>query len=66
LLGAAFDAAEADKAEELIDEVEAEGPAAWQLSSLLFNLETSVGQVADDDTRARLQVVLDRLKSLSH
>jgi hypothetical protein len=66
LLGAAFDAADADKAEELVDEVETEGPAAWQLSSLLVNLETSVGQVADDNTRARLQVVLDRLKSLTH
>lgn len=66
LLGAAFDAADADKAEELVDEVEAEGPAAWQLSSLLVNLETSVGQVADDDTRARLQVVLGRLMSLTH
>ena len=66
LLGAAFDAADADKAEELVDEVEAEGPAVWQLSSLLVNLETSVGQLADDDTRARLQVVLDSLKSLTH
>lgn len=67
LLGAAFDAADADKAEALADEVESDGPAAWQLSSLLVNLETSVGQVAaaDDDTRARLQAVLDRLKALA-
>ena len=64
LLGAAFDAADADRAEELADEVEAEGPAAWQLSSLMVNLNTSVGQVADADTRARLQTVLDRLKTM--
>jgi hypothetical protein len=65
LLGAAFDAADADKAEELADEVEAEGPAAWQLSSLLVTLDNSVGHVADADTRARLRAVLDRLNTMA-
>jgi len=63
LLGAAFDAADVDKAEELADEVEADGPAAWQLSSLLVNLGTSVAQVVEAATQARLQSVLQRLKS---
>jgi len=65
LLGAAFDAADADKAEELVDEVEAEGPARWQLDSVLGNLATSIAQVADADAQARLQAVLDRLKTLA-
>jgi tetratricopeptide (TPR) repeat protein len=65
LLGAAFDAADVDKAEELVDEVEAEGPADWQLDSVLVNLETSAGHVADADVKARLQAVLDRLKLLT-
>ena len=65
LLATAFDAADAIKAEELVDEVEAEGAAAWQLSSLIHNLETSVIHVVDADTRARLQAVLDRLRLLA-
>ena len=65
LLVAAFDAADADKAEELANDVEDEGPAAWQLSSLLVNLETSVAQVADADARARLMAVFDRFKLMA-
>lgn len=64
LLCAAFDAADADEAEELVDAVEAEGPAAWQLSSVLANLKTSVAHVVDAGQRERLQFVVDRLEVL--
>ena len=62
LLVAAFDAGDADKAEELADEVESEGAAKWQLDSVLGVLESSLQHVADAETRARLTAVVDRLK----
>jgi hypothetical protein len=62
LLGAAFDAGDADKAEELADEVIAEGPARWKLDTTLDALETSANHVKDDAARARLQAVVARLK----
>jgi tetratricopeptide (TPR) repeat protein len=65
LLGAAFDASDADKAEELADEVEAEGAARWQLDSTLGALQSSLVLVADAEQQARLQAVYDRLKPLS-
>jgi hypothetical protein len=62
LLGAAFDAGDADKAEELADEVIAEGPARWKLDTTLDALETSANHVKDDAARTRLQAVVARLK----
>lgn len=62
LLGAAFDAGDADMAEALAEEVRAEGAARWQLHSILGDLETSAGQVADVARRARLAAVLTDLK----
>lgn len=62
LLVAAFDAADADKADELADQVADEGPARWQLDSVLSNLATSVAQVVDAETRDRLAEVINRLK----
>ena len=61
LLVAAFDAADADKAEELADQVADEGPARWQLDSVLGNLATSLAQVADMEVRERLADVISRL-----
>ncbi len=65
LLGAAFDASDADKAEELADEVESEGAARWKLDSVLGALEASLALVTDADVRERLQAVVDRLKPLA-
>ena len=42
LLAGAFDLRDADKAEELCDEVAEEGPALWQIDSIVHDLETSV------------------------
>jgi hypothetical protein len=65
LLGAAFDAGDADKAEELAEEVKDEGAARWQLDSLLGALQSSVALVADTELRERLQSVVDRLKTVT-
>jgi hypothetical protein len=62
LLGAAFDAGDPDKAEELAAEVASEGPASWKLESILEGLEASVAQVDDKDRRDRLQAILEMLK----
>jgi hypothetical protein len=42
LLGAAFDAGDADKAEELATEVLAEGAARWKLATTMSDLESTV------------------------
>ena len=58
LLGTAFDAGDADKAEDLSAEVIAEGAARWKLDSLMEDLEASVAQVEDKDRRDRLAAIL--------
>ena len=60
---AAFDLGEPDKAEELADDVMAEGPPAWKVDSLLGDLEASVLQVSDAAKRDRLFAVIDRIKA---
>jgi tetratricopeptide (TPR) repeat protein len=52
LLGAAFDAGDADKAEELVDDVIAEGPTRWKLETTLRDLEVSANHIKDDEQRA--------------
>ena len=63
LLAAAFDLGEPDKAEELADDVVAEGQAAWKVNSVMGDLEASVLQVSDSAKRARLFSVIDRIKT---
>jgi hypothetical protein len=63
LLGAAFDAGDADKAEELAAEVLAEGAARWKLATTLSDLESTVLLVQDPDTKNRLTTVLEILKT---
>jgi hypothetical protein len=65
LLGAAFDAGDADKAEELAAEVAGEGAARWKLEATLADLEASVAQVEDKDRKDRLASILGDLKRLS-
>jgi hypothetical protein len=62
LLGAAFDAADADKAEELADEVETEDPVRWKLQSTLDDAIVSANNVAVDADRARLLAIIARLR----
>jgi MAP3K TRAFs-binding domain len=63
LLAGAFDLGDADKAEELCDEVADEGPALWQIDSIVHDLEGSAAQVEDEDRRKRLSAVISRLKA---
>src|SRR5262249_59207518 len=63
LLGAAFDAGDADKAEELVDEVLAEGAARWKLATTMSDLESTVLLVQDPVTKNRLKTVLETLKT---
>lgn len=64
LLGAAFDAGDAREAGELADAIEQEGPAAWKLSTTLSDLERSLEQQSDAETRAALVPIYERLKRL--
>jgi hypothetical protein len=63
LLAAAFDLGDPDKAEEMADDVIAEGQAAWKVQSVLGDLEASVLHVTDVAKRARLSAVIDRIKA---
>jgi tetratricopeptide (TPR) repeat protein len=62
LLIAAFGLGDPDKAEELVDDVIAEGQAAWKVNSVLGDLEAGVSHVSDGAKRARLASVIDRIK----
>jgi tetratricopeptide (TPR) repeat protein len=62
LLGAAFDAGDAGKAEELAEEVRDEGAARWKLDSLMQDLQASIAHVEDDERRDRLGAVLAELR----
>jgi len=64
LLGAAFDAGDADKAEALFLEVAAEGAARWKLETTLDSLEHSLMHVADPACRARLEKVIVDLRAV--
>lgn len=63
LLGAAFDAGDADKAEALALDVAAKGAARWKLETTLKSLEASLTHVADPARRARLEKVIVDLRA---
>jgi len=63
LLAAAFDLGDPDKADELADDVAAEGQAMWKVSSVLRDLEASVLHASDAAKRARLATVIDRMRT---
>lgn len=62
LLVAAFDAGDADKAEQLADELEVEGAAKWQLKAVLESLERSLRYAKDEASKARLADTVNRLR----
>jgi tetratricopeptide (TPR) repeat protein len=64
LLGAAFDAGDADEAENLLDQVKDEGPVGWQLEASVEDLKLSADQCLDSAGNARLRAVLDQLIDL--
>lgn len=63
-LGAAFDAADVDAAEELYLEILQEDPAAWKLESTLDDCERSLRYATDEAKHAALSDVLKRLRKL--
>jgi tetratricopeptide (TPR) repeat protein len=68
LLGAAFDAGDADQAEALLGQVIEEGPAHWKVSSTLNDLRVSLAGQTDSLTpelKDRLTAVLHKLEELS-
>jgi hypothetical protein len=65
LLNAAFDACDADKTEELAEDVLAEGAARWKLKSVLSDPELSVTQVKDNERRTRLAAVAETLRHVA-
>jgi tetratricopeptide (TPR) repeat protein len=68
LLGAAFDAGDADQTETLRDQIADEGAVAWQLSSTLNDLRASLAEQAETLpvlAQERLAAVLSDLEELA-
>jgi MAP3K TRAFs-binding domain len=63
LLAAAFDAGNVKSARKLAGEVTAEGPAAWQLETVISDLETAL-KFQEGERAAALGQILAELKSL--
>jgi MAP3K TRAFs-binding domain len=64
LLGLAFDRGDVAKAQQLLTEVMAEGPVAWEVETTLSDLQGSVDRNADEEIRQQLNDVLTALKGL--
>lgn len=63
LLGAAFDAGDVEKAQELADQVALEGPAAWKLDTTLSDCKMAAGLQADPQ-RSELLAIAAQLAAL--
>ena len=61
LLGAAFRARDTEKAADLAEAIETEGPAAWQLHSTLADLKLAVSQAEGHDSQAELAEIYEQL-----
>jgi hypothetical protein len=64
LLGAAFDAGNVPRAEELYDDIVNLGPAAFMLASTIPDLELSLSLLKDAGQVAGLKPILDKLKNM--
>jgi tetratricopeptide (TPR) repeat protein len=64
LLGAAFDAGDVEKAQELAEKVREEGPAAWKLDAALWDCRTSA-QLWDEPRRTELLDIVGQLEKVS-
>jgi hypothetical protein len=64
LLGAAFDARECEKAEKLAAEFKSKPGERWKIASTISDLELSINQAEDKETRDRLNAMLAPLKAL--
>ena len=64
LLGAAFDAGDIEKAQELADQVSADGPAAWKLDTTLHDYRTAA-QLCEQPRRTKLLDIVAQLEKVS-
>ena len=64
LLGAAFRAADVERAEELALDVEQDGAAAWRLASTLKDVRLAVDRTRDESKREQLESIYGRLLAL--
>ncbi|MGI9643788.1 MAG: TRAFs-binding domain-containing protein [Ilumatobacteraceae bacterium] len=64
LLGAAFDAGDAEKAEELAERIEDEGAVSWNLESTLADLRDRASNIQDPEAADRLEAVVEQLEDL--
>lgn len=64
MLGAAFDAGDAAKAEELAVVIERESPTGWKLEATMDTLVRSAGFATDPQIKDRLEKVIARLRNL--
>ena len=64
LLGAAFDAADPDMADELARKIEDEGAVKWKLESTLTDLRDRARQAGNPEVVTRLEAVVERLEAL--
>jgi hypothetical protein len=64
LLGAAFDAQDASEADRLAQEVVADSPGTWQLSTTIADLRVSASQATDPTVAASLAATFNRLNAL--
>ncbi len=63
LLGAAFDAGDVEKAQELADLVRSEGPAAWKLSTTVEDCEKGA-QLHEEPRRGELLAIVQDLRAM--
>jgi tetratricopeptide (TPR) repeat protein len=64
LLGAAFDAGDVEKAQELADQVSEDGPAAWKLDTTLDDCRTAA-QLCEEPRRTKLLDIIAQLEKVS-
>jgi hypothetical protein len=64
LLGLAFDRGDVARAQQLLTEVAAEGPATWKIETILSDLQGSINGHADEKIRRQLSGVLTALRGL--
>jgi hypothetical protein len=63
LLGSAFDTGDVEKAQDLANQVAAEGPACWKLETTLDDCRTSAG-LQEEPSRSELLGIASQLEAL--
>jgi len=64
LLGQAADAADLEKATELVERIEGNTAPPWQLDTTNIDLQMSIGLIKDDTVRAEFRALVERLRAI--